>query len=69
MNAPSRGSPASPPSVLIRIAPERLADILNIAEDGIVTVTAGQEIVVFNRGAAKIFGYEPTDVIGRSLKS
>jgi PAS domain S-box-containing protein len=67
MNAPSHRPPSNHSPVPIRIAPERLADILNIAEDGIVTVTGGQEIVVFNRGAAKIFGYEPTDVIGRSL--
>jgi PAS domain S-box-containing protein len=67
MNAPSHRPPSNPFAVPIRIAPERLADILNIAEDGIVTVTGGQEIVVFNRGAAKIFGYEPADVIGRSL--
>ncbi|HEY2787785.1 MAG TPA: PAS domain S-box protein [Fimbriiglobus sp.] len=50
-----------------RIAPERLAEILDIAEDGIVTVNARHEIVVFNRGATKIFGYDPAEVLGRSL--
>jgi PAS domain S-box-containing protein len=53
--------------VLTRIAPDRLADILDIAEDGIVTADARQEIVLFNRGAAKLFGYEPGEVVGRPL--
>jgi PAS domain-containing protein len=38
------------------IPAERLADVLDIAEDGIVTVNEAKEIVLFNRGAAKIFG-------------
>ena len=49
------------------ISPERLAEILDIAEDGIVTVDARHEIVLFNRGAAKLFGYDPIEVLGRSL--
>jgi PAS domain S-box-containing protein len=49
------------------IPPERLADILDVAEDGIVTVNARHEIVLFNRGATKLFGYEPREVLGRSL--
>jgi PAS domain S-box-containing protein len=49
------------------IPPERLADILDIAEDGIVTVNARQQIVLFNRGAAKIFGYNPAEALGRPL--
>jgi PAS domain S-box-containing protein len=59
-SSPSRSVPA-------RIAPERLAEILDIAEDGIVTVNARHEIVLFNRGAAKIFGYDPSEVLGRHL--
>ena len=45
--------------MLARISPDQLAEILDIAEDGIVTVDARQEIVLFNRGAAKLFGYAP----------
>ena len=49
------------------LPPGRLAQILDIAEDGIITVNERQEIVLFNRGAAKIFGYDPSDVLGKSL--
>ncbi|MCE9529607.1 MAG: PAS domain S-box protein [Planctomycetes bacterium] len=46
----------------------RLGDILDIAEDGIVTVNAKQEIVLFNRGAVKLFGFRPDEVLGRHLE-
>jgi PAS domain S-box-containing protein len=49
------------------IPPARLADILDIAEDGIVTVNGRQEIVLFNRGAAKIFGYSNAEALGQPL--
>lgn len=51
----------------VQISPDRLADILDVAEDGIITVNGRQEIVVFNRGAAKIFGYDPGEVLGQPL--
>ncbi len=54
--------------MLARISPERLADILDIAEDGIVTVDARQEIVLFNRGASKLFGYASLEVAGQPLE-
>lgn len=46
---------------------ESLARILDVAEDGIVTVTADYRIVLFNRGATKLFGYQPSEVLGQSL--
>src|SRR5215218_134405 len=50
------------------ISPDRLAEILDIAEDGIVTVNLRREIVLFNRGAAKIFGYAAAEILGRPLE-
>jgi len=58
-------SPAAPPST---VPPERMAEILDIAEDGVVTVDRDRRIVLFNRGAAKIFGYHPAEVLGRPLE-
>jgi PAS domain S-box-containing protein len=51
------------------IPPDRLAEILDFAEDGIVTVDAGRRIVLFNRGASKIFGYAPDEVLDRPLET
>ena len=45
----------------------KLAEILDVAEDGIITVDSRQQIVLFNRGATKLFGYEPEEALGKSL--
>jgi PAS domain S-box-containing protein len=45
-----------------------LAEILDIAEDAIITVNLLREIVLFNRGAAKVFGYRPAEVLGRPIE-
>lgn len=50
-----------------RISPEQLFEILEIAEDGIVTIDASQRIVLFNRGASKLFGFNAEEVIGQPL--
>lgn len=49
------------------ISPDRLAEILDVAEDGVVTVDARHRIVLFNCGASKIFGYTPDEVLGQPL--
>lgn len=63
--AMSEQSDAAPPPA---VPAERLADILDIAEDGVVTVNLRREIVLFNRGAARIFGYAAAEVLGRPLE-
>lgn len=55
-------------AVLKNIPPERLADILDITEDGVVSVDAQQRIVLFNRGAAKLFGYTLDEIAGQPLE-
>jgi PAS domain S-box-containing protein len=45
----------------------RLAGILYIADDAIISVNDRQEIVLFNQGAERIFGYDSADVIGQPL--
>ena len=50
------------------IPAEHLANILDIAEDGVISVNLRREIVLFNRGATRIFGYAPAEIIGRPLE-
>jgi PAS domain S-box-containing protein len=45
-----------------------LARILGIAEDGVLTVDAQSRLILFNRGAEKIFGYAAPEVLGRPLE-
>ena len=56
-----------------RSAPEpvetaaRLAQIMDIAEDAIISFDTEQRILQFNKGAERIFGHAPADMIGRPL--
>jgi PAS domain S-box-containing protein len=43
------------------------ASLLDVAEDGIVTLNEAQQIVLFNRGAERIFGYSRREAIGQPL--
>lgn len=53
--------------------PESLADkallarIVEIAEDAVIATNAKQEIVLFNRGAEKTFGYTAAEILGQPL--
>lgn len=44
-----------------------LANILESAADAIILIDHNQNIIRFNRWAALIFGYEPGEIIGKSL--
>jgi diguanylate cyclase (GGDEF)-like protein/PAS domain S-box-containing protein len=50
-----------------RAADERFRNILTLAADAVIAVDEESRITVFNNGASQIFGYEPREVIGRSL--
>lgn len=47
---------------------DHLARIVDIAEDGVVTADAHSRVILFNRGAEKIFGYTAAEVLGRPLE-
>jgi hypothetical protein len=44
-----------------------MAGILDMAEDAIISVDESQRILVFNRGAERMFGYAAHEVLGESL--
>ena len=45
----------------------RLAGIINISEDAILTVDESQRITLFNPAAERIFGYEGEDILGEPI--
>jgi len=51
----------------LRLSQGRLAGILDIAEDAIIVTEQDQSITLYNQGAVKLFGYDPVEVLGRSI--
>jgi PAS domain S-box-containing protein len=53
----------------LRASEAKLAGIISIAVDAIISVDEEQRIVMFNEGAQKIFGYERSEVVGAPLEN
>ena len=50
-----------------RLSQGRLAGILDIAEDAIIVIEDDRSVALFNQGAARLFGYDPDEILGRSI--
>jgi len=46
---------------------DRLAEVLDLAGDAIVSVDDGRRIILFNRGAEELFGYSVAEVSGQPV--
>lgn len=46
---------------------ERLQSVVDNAHDAIITIDAHGQIETFNKAAARIFGYDPDEVLGRNV--
>jgi PAS domain S-box-containing protein len=49
------------------LAPSQISAILAIAADAIISLDESLRITLFNDGAAQIFGYAPSEILGRPL--
>lgn len=46
---------------------QRYESIVSLSADAIITIDDAQKIVLFNRGAGTIFGWDAAEILGRSL--
>lgn len=51
----------------LRLSEARLSGILDIAYDAVISTDAAQGIILFNKGAERIFGYTAVEVLGQRL--
>ncbi len=49
------------------LSPEQVLGILDIADNAIICTNAGGQIVFFNQGAERIFGWRAAEVVGKEL--
>jgi len=52
---------------MLRLSGGRLAGILDVAHDAIITVSKDQHVVLFNKGAERLFGYLAPEVLGKPV--
>ncbi|MGZ5907830.1 MAG: response regulator [Reyranella sp.] len=51
----------------IPLSPEQLSSIIDIAENAVVCTNEEQQIIFFNQGAERLFGWRADEVLGRDL--
>ena len=51
----------------LRDSRDQLSDIFTVAEDAIIFLDRLQRVTAFNRGAERIFGYRPEEVLGKPI--
>ncbi|MEW6493718.1 MAG: PAS domain S-box protein [Cyanobacteriota bacterium] len=51
----------------LQVSQARLAGILEVANDAIVSIDEHQRITLFNHGAEQIFGYSASEILGQPL--
>ena len=52
----------------LRLSEARLAGIVDLARDAIVSTDESREIILFNRGAERIFGHASAEMLGRPFE-
>lgn len=51
----------------VQVREQKLADILGLAPEGIVTINEKFHITLFNKGAERVFGYSAEEVLGKPI--
>ena len=52
----------------VKLSEARLAGILDIAPEAVITIDSDMNIQLFNQGAERIFGYKADEVLGRPVE-